>query len=353
MVEKKNRTPKVPVTKVWKPEQRCFEFPRDKTRPTNVGRATTSEDLAKRNASVQASVNKELHRIGASVRIQGLFLTQSGKYRGSTTPTSNADQLLDHRDAAIRAARTVDPSVAGLEARPSWWWMKIHGVPVARFVGRGPNGLTALREELEAENGGLSVPSPVRWLSGATSVKTRYREGVISASSVILAVRDEDTFRRVRKSGLRLQGRRLEAEAYEEIRPDVRCDHCCEWGHIESKCERTSARCGWCAEGHKTTDHRCPVEGCEVKKGHWCRHTVAKCANCKGPHFAQANVCPKKKAARGEAKGWRSPSPKWRQRVEGTQQPEEPLTEAERGPEGEAEVVTEAGQAPEGEAMEE
>ena len=51
--------------------------------------------------------------------------------------------------------------------------------------------------------------------------------------------------------------------------------------------------------------------------------------------------------------GWRSPSPKWRQRVEETQQPEEPLTEAERGPEGEAEVVTEAGQAPEGEAMEE
>ena len=46
-------------------------------------------------------------------------------------------------------------------------------------------------------------------------------------------------------------------------------------------------------------------------------------------------------------------SPKWRQRVEETQQPEEPLTEAERGPEGEAEVVTEAGQAPEGEAMEE
>ena len=80
---------------------------------------------------------------------------------------------------------------------------------------------------------------------------------------------------------------------------------------------------------------------------------MAKCANCKGPHFAQANVCPKKKATRREAKGWRSLSPKWRQRVEETQQPEEPLTEAERGPEGEAEVATEAGQAPEGEAMEE
>ena len=52
------------------------------------------------------------------------------------------------------------------------------------------------------------------------------------------------------------------------------------------------------------------------KKGHWCKHTVAKCANCGGPHFGQAKACPKKKAARIEARGWRSPSPRWRQRGE-------------------------------------
>ena len=31
-------------------------------------------------------------------------------------------------------------------------------------------------------------------------------------------------------------------------------------------------------------------------KGHWCKHTVAKCANYGGPHFGQARVYPKKKA---------------------------------------------------------
>ena len=123
-------------------------------------------------------------------------------------------------------------------------------------------------------------------------------------------------------------------------------------GHIGAQCDRTTARCGWCAEDHRTKDHRCPVEGCGVKKGHWCRHTVAKCASCKGPHFAQANACAKKKAARGEAKGWRSPSPRWRQRVEETQQPEEPSTTAETGPEGEVEMEREHGSAS-GEAMEE
>ena len=78
------------------------------------------------------------------------------------------------------------------------------------------------------------------------------------------------------------------------------------------------------------------MEGCRAKKGHWCQHTVTKCANCKGPHFAQANACPKK-AARGDAKGWRSPSPTWRQRGK-TSPPEEPPTDAQETPRGRIEV---------------
>ena len=78
------------------------------------------------------------------------------------------------------------------------------------------------------------------------------------------------------------------------------------------------------------------MEGCDVGKGQWCRHTVTRCANCKGPHFAQAKVCPKKKAARSEAKGWRSPSPKWRQPAETARPEEPPIT---TGGETEAEVV--------------
>ena len=78
-----------------------------------------------------------------------------------------------------------------------------------------------------------------------------------------------------------------------------------------------------------------PGEVTGAGRGHWCKHTVAKCANCEGPHFAQAKVCPKKKAARSEAKGWRS-SPKWRQRGE-TSRPEEPPTTAGGEPESEVE----------------
>ena len=110
---------------------------------------------------------------------------------------------------------TADPSVTGLEARTTWWWIKMHGIPIARYVGRGSYGTDSLREELEAENGGVRIPSTVRWLSGAASVKARYKDKTITASSVVFAVADESTYRSIRRGGLRLQGRRCDAEAYE------------------------------------------------------------------------------------------------------------------------------------------
>ena len=67
---------------------------------------------------------------------------------------------------------------------------------------------------------------------------------------------------------------------------------------------------------------------------------MAKCANYKGPHFGQAKACPKKKAARGDAKGWRSPSPTWRQRGK-TSPPEEPPTDAQETLRGGIEVEEE------------
>ena len=68
-------------------------------------------------------------------------------------------------------------------------------------------------------------------------------------------------------------------------------------------------------------------------------------------HFGQANACPKKKAAHGDAKRWRSPSPKWRQRGVASI-PEQPPTTAGGEPEGEVEEETQNEPDP-GEEMEE
>ena len=92
--------------------------------------------------------------------------------------------------------------------------------------------------------------------------------------------------------------------------------------------------------------------GCGAGKDHRCGHTVAKCANCGGPHFAQALACAKKMAARSEAEGWRSPSPKWWQPAQAAQ-PEEPPAGASGEGGGDMEVEEIRHESSSGEDMEE
>ena len=84
--------------------------------------------------------------------------------------------------------------------------MKNHGIPVARYLGRGSNGTTKPKKEHETVNEGVRTPSAVRWLGRAIDVRSRYVNGAVEASSVFLAVLGEATFSQFPKSGLRLVG---------------------------------------------------------------------------------------------------------------------------------------------------
>ena len=52
VVEKRKRTPKRPSERIRRLDQRCFELPRDLSRPSSMGGGSISEDLARRNGSV-------------------------------------------------------------------------------------------------------------------------------------------------------------------------------------------------------------------------------------------------------------------------------------------------------------
>ena len=85
MVERKRGT-RPPAKKIWSTEQRCFELLRDRSLPSGIGKGGTSEDLARRTASVQAAISKELHRIGADGRVWDLFLPRVGSTGAPPTP---------------------------------------------------------------------------------------------------------------------------------------------------------------------------------------------------------------------------------------------------------------------------
>ena len=74
-------------------------------------------------------------------------------------------------------------------------------------------------------------------------------------------------------------------------------------------------------------------------RGRPCPHGTVKCANCGGPHGARADACAAKREARGGARGWRSPSPKRREKGRRPEVPEERATATHgKEKEGETEV---------------
>ena len=72
---------------------------------------------------------------------------------------------------------------------------------------------------------------------GPTSgLKAGYKEGTIEASSTTFTVVGEAVFDSLRKNGPRLSGRRSDAEAPEEVRPDAECGRHNGWGYIGVQC---------------------------------------------------------------------------------------------------------------------
>jgi hypothetical protein len=82
-----------------------------------------------------------------------------------------------YRNIIIKAARSGDEGIIDVEGNHSWERLKIHPVPVVRYMGTGTNGLQKMREEIPAENEGVTIPPQVRWLSNPRTIKEREQRG--------------------------------------------------------------------------------------------------------------------------------------------------------------------------------
>ena len=137
-------------------------------------------------------VNRALHREGVSnVRIDRPRCSDMGRLLGVTTPASTLQDLPEHRDTVLWAGRVRDSGISDIVPQRKWKWVRIHSVPLNRYMGRvGGGGLPKLWEELEAENIGLQIPAEVRWPGGA-KVRARLQRERSGSSSVVAAVLGE------------------------------------------------------------------------------------------------------------------------------------------------------------------
>ena len=146
------------------------------------------------------------------------------------------------------------------------------------------------------------MPLVPQWLANRETIRERYNNREINFSTIIITVRNKLEADKLMAKGLHFGGYNHKADRYWEIVPAEICPKCLEYGHTSfGGCSKTS-KCYICAGNHEANEHKCPITGCSTPAGKACIHLPVKCINCKGPHFAISNNCPKKRVAIEEAK---------------------------------------------------
>ena len=206
------------------------------------------------------------------------------------TPNSTAVMLLKYRDIVIRAARAVDEAIIDLEESGTWAKVRVDGIPLDEYFDW--DDMDKLKVDIQAEND-AQINAQIWWLLGKRRISDRWQSGSITASSVIITIKDRATAEKVAKNGIRLGGR-LRATAYFiEKRDEILCTKCGKKGHTTNSCEAqpNDIRCVLCAGNHIVREHKCNVIGCNAKVGQACAHTIIKCCNCGAAHAANSTAC--------------------------------------------------------------
>jgi hypothetical protein len=199
--------------------------------------------------------------------------------------------LPSYRDSLVAAARQADPAIISAELPEQWYRLKVHGVPIRRYLGCG---LALAREEIELGTEFRLKRDPT-WLRGSRELQNSTKKG----STIVITVGSLEEARKLLVNGIRFGGSRYKAEHYWEVRVDTVCPRCCHLGHRSFKaCGDHPPCCFICAGPHEGNEHVCRVVDCRAKPGVACQHMPAKCGNCGGPHTATAANCPAKREAR-------------------------------------------------------
>jgi hypothetical protein len=163
--------------------------------------------------------------------------------------------------------------------------------------------LGQLKEEIQAENAGVIIPGPVRWIKSVKVIGDDLDKGAIKHSSIVLNIKDKVAVQKMLKHGIRIAGTLHQVEIYVREGLDSECDLCNEWGHTQNKCTKTEPTCGICAKNHATSPHLYRVGGCPSNRGTICpQHEIFKCSNCSGVHPAGASGCTYARRARQAAR---------------------------------------------------
>ena len=222
-----------------------------------------STSARKSEADLMLILNESLQKakIPAYTRFSRVGYLQPGAIFALLTEKSNAENLLrDHSNMLIRAAKSVDDKVTGIEALERWQRLKVHGMSLARYLGEGKMEL--LCQEIESSTG-IQLKTPPRWLISETRLEERLESGSGRGSAIVITVGNSAEASKLCFKGLRFGGALKVVEKYWEAGPGSVCMSC---GHNRlGECGNRAIQCVICAGAHKAENHRCGVTRCTIK----------------------------------------------------------------------------------------
>jgi hypothetical protein len=91
----------------------------------------------KMDQEIASAINRALfhQKAPAHIRIMNANRNAKGAITAITHPNARAEMALQYRDIIVTAARTVDKGVMDVEENESWERLKIHVVPLVRYMG--------------------------------------------------------------------------------------------------------------------------------------------------------------------------------------------------------------------------
>ena len=115
-------------------------------------------------ADLMLALNEALQKAGEGLdtRFIRVKYAPSGAISALLTDQANAGLLIPRlTNLLIRAAKTVDAAVVGVEILEHWQWLKVHGMPLERYLGE--RKMELLKRKVESSTG-IQLKTLPRWL---------------------------------------------------------------------------------------------------------------------------------------------------------------------------------------------
>lgn len=205
-------------------------------------------------ADLMLVINKALQKAGEGTRFCRVRYLPSGAVSALLTENSHAGTIIPClSNVLIRAAKSVDQAIIGVEVLEHWQRLKIHGMPLERYLREGSMDL--LKREVESSTG-IQPKARPRWLINENCLREQQETGNKRGSAIVITVKGEAKAKKLCASGLRFGGVIRVVERYWEAGPSSVCMICCGIGYQRMRsCRNRPEKCLICAGPHKFENH--------------------------------------------------------------------------------------------------